>query len=62
MPRASRVAGPKPNWKRWGCWSSEVQPEKCGQQGQGTGGKNSVEGRCVGKMSSSSQEEAPALI
>lgn len=41
MPRASRVAGSKPNWKRWGCWSSEVQPEGYGQQGQGTGGKYS---------------------
>lgn len=62
MPRASRVAGSKPNWKRWGCWSSEVQPEGYGQHGQGTGGKNNGVGGGVGKMSNSSQEEAPALI
>lgn len=49
VPRASRVARSKPNWKRWGCWSSEVQPEGYGQHGQGTGGKNNGVGGWCGQ-------------
>lgn len=35
--RASVQEGPKPNWKRWGCWSPEVQPTQVGQAGPGEG-------------------------